>query len=188
MPTQVRPTIAYQEPQERGAAEDSNGAEGTSTCSHVTAKATRKDDRAAETTRSDESEERADEVTENNTRKNGKEELGNENKNAKTNCTPRGARGSRDVNFENGAARLTGPAELASNWQRFLERKFSETEMEKMRADFEALPNSREPETQMSRKEFDEAVDSMKTGKAQGADGIPSEIWAGSKEVRNLLF
>ena len=69
-----------------------------------------------------------------------------------------------------------------------MERKFSETELEKMRADFEALPNSRDPDAQMSRKEFDEAVDSMKTGKAQGADKIPSEVWAGSKEARNLLF
>ena len=34
-----------------------------------------------------------------------------------------------------------------------------------MRADFEALPNSREPEAQMSRQEFDEAVESMKKGK-----------------------
>ena len=60
--------------------------------------------------------------------------------------------------------------------------------MEKLRADFEALPNSREPNAEMSRKEFDEAVESMKTGKAQGADGIPAEVWAGSKQARQILF
>ena len=103
----TRPTIAYQEPQESGAAEDTNGAGETSTCAHVTAKATRKDDRAAVTNCSDESEAQADRVTEKNTRK-------SKNKNARTNSTPRGARGSRDVNFEKGT-HITGPAELASN-------------------------------------------------------------------------
>ena len=49
-----------------------------------------------------------------------------------------------------------------------------------MRADFEILPESREPNAELTRQEFDEAVSSMKKGKAQGADGIPSEVWSNS--------
>ena len=57
-----------------------------------------------------------------------------------------------------------------------------------MRAEFEALPNSRDQEAQLTREEFDEAVNSMKNGKAQGADGIPAEVWKHSTEAKEVLF
>ena len=60
--------------------------------------------------------------------------------------------------------------------------------MEKMRADFEALPESRDAEAEMTRAEFDAAVQSMKKGKASGADGIPAEVWANSAIAKDVLF
>ena len=52
--------------------------------------------------------------------------------------------------------------------------------MEKMRDEFEELPESNDPEADMSRAEFDAAVQSMKNDKASGADKIPAEVWAHS--------
>ena len=61
-----------------------------------------------------------------------------------------------------------------------MSQKFSATEIEKLRAEFEALPDTDDPEEQMTRQEFEEALHSMKKGKATGADGIPAEVWANS--------
>ena len=38
-------------------------------------------------------------------------------------------------------------------------------------------------ESELTRKEFDDAVDSMKNSKATGTDKIPAEVWKNSKVV-----
>ena len=82
--------------------------------------------------------------------------------------------------------RINCPEELAEVWQQFLEKKFSETELEKSRAEFEALPASDEGE--LTRKEFEEAVNRAKNSKAVGQDGIPAEVWKHSDVAKNALF
>ena len=77
---------------------------------------------------------------------------------------------------------------MASNWQKFLQHKFSATEIEKLRGDFAALPNSKDPDAELTRQEFEEASHSMKNDKANGADGIPAEVWANSVEAKEALF
>ena len=72
-------------------------------------------------------------------------------------------------------------------WQNFLEQKFSSTEMESMRAEFEMLPE-REDEDGLTRGEFDEAVKRMKKNKATGMDEIPAEVWRNSKTANEVLF
>ena len=57
-----------------------------------------------------------------------------------------------------------------------------------MRADFEALPESNDPEAEMTRAEFGAAVESMKIDKASGSDKIPAEVWAHSKTAKDILF
>ena len=86
------------------------------------------------------------------------------------------------------STRINGPAELASVWHEFLKKKFSATEAEKIRAEFEALPEDEEENAELTRKEFDEAVKCMKNGKATGADGIPSEVWKHSAVARDALY
>ena len=49
-----------------------------------------------------------------------------------------------------------------------------------MWADFEAMSESRELNAELTRQEFEEPVRSMKKGKTQGVDGIPSEVWSNS--------
>ena len=84
--------------------------------------------------------------------------------------------------------RINGPEELAEVWKKFLEKKFSATETEKLRKEFEALPECNDPEAELKREEFEEAVKCMKNGKAVGTDGIPAEVWKNSKVAKDTLF
>ena len=85
------------------------------------------------------------------------------------------------------STRINGPRELAQVWHQFLAEKFSATEMERLRKEFEALPNS-EDEKELTREEFEEAVNNMKKGKAPGEDRIPAEVWKHSKVAKEALF
>ena len=83
--------------------------------------------------------------------------------------------------------RINGPRELAGIWHEFLQRKFSATELEKTRLDFEDLPES-DNEDQITWQEYCEAVKHLKNSKAPGADGIPVEVWKGSTVAKRALF
>ena len=72
-------------------------------------------------------------------------------------------------------------------WHDFLSKKFSATELEQLRAEFEALPESNEDE-KLTREEFEAAVKSMKNNKAPGVDAIPSEVWKNSEAAKDELF
>ena len=73
-------------------------------------------------------------------------------------------------------SRISSPHELARVWQEFLHEKFSQTDLEQARAEFEALPESKDAESELSREEFDQAVKQMKTNKSTDMDKIPSEV------------
>ena len=83
--------------------------------------------------------------------------------------------------------RINGPRELAGIWHEFLQRKFSATELEKARAEFEDLPEVEE-EDRITWKEYCEAVEHLKDSKAPGADAIPVEIWKGSTVAKQALY
>ena len=85
------------------------------------------------------------------------------------------------------STRISGPRELAQVWHDFLVEKFSATKMERLRAEFEALPNSKDGKG-ITRAEFDEAVRNMKNHKASGADMIPAEVWKHSAVAKQALF
>ena len=183
----TRPTAVYQEPSESEETGDTRKEQPEELVG------TR--DETAKNTRSSNHEELVGthSVTAKNTRNNKSEELGGENENAEAKIAPPGesAKGKSETNSKTAArarARVESPAELASNWQKFLQRKFSATEIEKMRADFEALPTSKDPRDELKRQEFDEVVRAMKKGKANGADGIPAEVWANSSEAKEVLY
>ena len=59
--------------------------------------------------------------------------------------------------------------------------------MERLRAEFEALPNSKD-DKEITREEFEEAVSNMKNCKAPGADMIPVEVWKNSAVTKESLF
>ena len=60
-----------------------------------------------------------------------------------------------------------------------------------MRSEFETLPKSLTKMTSkddLTRQEFDEAVDRIKKVKAVGMDGIPAEVWKHLTVARDALF
>ena len=84
--------------------------------------------------------------------------------------------------------RISGPEELAGVWQEFLAAKFTPTELEMARSALEKLPESSDEKDEITREEFDNAVNSMKKSKAPGPDGIPAEVWQNSAVAREQLF
>ena len=68
-------------------------------------------------------------------------------------------------------------------WKEFLGTKFAETERERLRENCEALSECDDPEAMLTREAFNNAVKSMKNGKAVavGVDNIPAEVWKNSK-------
>ena len=68
-----------------------------------------------------------------------------------------------------------------------MNKKFSPTELENLRAEFDALPENDEG-GELDRKEFEEAVRHMKNGKATGSDGIPAEVYKNSAVAKDMLF
>ena len=84
--------------------------------------------------------------------------------------------------------RLKNPVELANVWSQFLGRKFAATDLECMRAEYEALPARKDGEGDLTRAEFDSAVKKMKAQKATGIDGVPAEVWQHSTLANEMLF
>ena len=85
-------------------------------------------------------------------------------------------------------SRISSPEELAHVWKAFLDTKFSQTDLERARADFEALPEGNDEDSELTREEFNEAVRQMKKGKATGMDDIPAEVWQSSSVAQDALF
>ena len=83
--------------------------------------------------------------------------------------------------------RINSQEELAEVWEKFFEN-LQTTEREKVREDFEALPEYDVPEAELKREEFEEAVKCMKNGKTMGADKIPAEVWKYSTVTNETLF
>ena len=86
---------------------------------------------------------------------------------------------------------IQSPEELGALWQRFLQRKFSATELEQARAEYAELcaPNLDSEEDDLTASEFLEALRRLKIGKATGPDGIPAEVWKSSTVApRDTLF
>ena len=85
---------------------------------------------------------------------------------------------------------IQSPEELGALWQRFLQGKFSATELEQARAEYAELcaPNLDSEEDDLTASEFLEALRRLKIGKATGPDGIPAEVWKSSTVARDTLF
>ena len=64
--------------------------------------------------------------------------------------------------------RIDGPEELAAVWKKFLNKKFSPTELENLRAEFDALPECTDEDVRLQRKEFEDEVKRMKMGESWG--------------------
>ena len=62
------------------------------------------------------------------------------------------------VRASKAGTRIDSPQELAEIWKEFLGRKFSPTEQERLRAEFEELPESTDPDEELTREEFENAV------------------------------
>ena len=75
--------------------------------------------------------------------------------------------------------RIKSPEELTNIWNSFLGKKFAQTELEQMRADYKALPPREDADDVITRKEFDAAVKKMKKQKATGMDNVPAELHRG---------
>ena len=112
-----------------------------------------------------------------------------ETKKSTTNDNPRKAatKAPRPADGQPGN-RISSPHELARVWQAFLDQKFSQTDLERAREEFEALPDDNGNDSKLSREEFNEAVKQMKHGKATGMDNIPAEVWQSSKVAQDELF
>ena len=80
---------------------------------------------------------------------------------------------------------LRSPEDTASTWKKFLEKKFQATAEEDVRPPMEILPKI---DDQISREEYDNAVNKLKIGKAAGPDGIPAEAYKFCPAVKDELF
>ena len=72
--------------------------------------------------------------------------------------------------------RIKSPEELANAWGEFLEKKFEATDLERARADFEALPICTDEKDEITRAEFEYAVNKMKKNKSADVDGVAVEV------------
>ena len=84
---------------------------------------------------------------------------------------------------------IDGPDELGEVWREYLEGKFSATELEKAREEYEDLgANTLREEDQLTIKEYLDAVQRMKTDKAVGPDGVAAEVFKHSQLAREELY
>ena len=70
---------------------------------------------------------------------------------------------------------INSSEELGELWREFLAGKFSATELEKTRDEWESLGPPQGTHS-LSYNEFQRAIKHMKNGKATGPDGIPAEV------------
>ena len=59
-------------------------------------------------------------------------------------------------------SRIANPADLVVVCAKFADEKFQPTELEKLRVEFDALPENKDPLTKLQRKEFEDVVNSVK--------------------------
>ena len=71
---------------------------------------------------------------------------------------------------------ISSSEELGSLWQEFLAGKFSATELEETRCEYEKLAETNKTKDTLTYKEFEKAVSRMKNNKATGPDGVPEEV------------
>ena len=64
--------------------------------------------------------------------------------------------------------RIVSTEELATVWVKFLNQKFQPTELEKLREEFDALPERTDEDVRLQRKEFEDEVKHMKMGEPWG--------------------
>ena len=81
---------------------------------------------------------------------------------------------------EQSGARLETIEELAQMWEEFLSRKFKETEREKLRKEFEVLPECQGDELQQEEYDTHTTVQHIKNSKTTVRDDIPT---TGSAEI-----
>ena len=77
--------------------------------------------------------------------------------------------------------------ELGELWQQFLEGKFSATELEEARQEYEPLGPAQASDT-LTYEEFAVAVKRMKLRKAVGPDGVPAEVWKRSALANQEVY
>ena len=82
---------------------------------------------------------------------------------------------------------IDSPEELATEWFKFLEKKFEATETEKNDREWAGLP-PRDPSNVVTDKEFNDTVTTLKKGKATGSDNTPIEVYKASYGVENPGF
>ena len=84
--------------------------------------------------------------------------------------------------------RINGPQELDDVWWEFLAEKFAPTDKERLRDEFDKLPENEDVEQELTKKEFEDVVQRMRKAKATGPDNIPAEVWQNSKVAQEALF
>ena len=79
----------------------------------------------------------------------------------KTFCDTKKSFTTKQPSLNSKGTRIENPEELADVWKKFLYKKFSPTELEKLREEFDALSEDNGQE-ELERKEFEDAVRHMK--------------------------
>ena len=112
-----------------------------------------------------------------------------ENAKTTTNKKPGNAvtKNPRPADGQSGS-RISSPHDLTRVWQELLDEKFSQTDLERARVEFAALPESKDAENELTREEFDQTVRHMKSDKTTDMDNIPSEVWKHSKVTQDALY
>ena len=95
--------------------------------------------------------------------------------------------GGKQPTMRDDGKRIQTQEELAAIFQKFLLKKFAKTEKEDLRAELDALPEQ-DGVGELTRKEFETAVNRMKPVKATGKDGIAAEVWKNSKVAKDMFF
>ena len=83
--------------------------------------------------------------------------------------------------------RILDPEELSKVWKEFLQGKFSETDLEKGRKQYDDL-GPKQGDEPLTEQAFVRALIKIKTGKACGPDGIPSEVFKNCEAAARELY
>ena len=84
---------------------------------------------------------------------------------------------------------VSGPEELGKLWQKFLQGKFSSTQLEVARDEYADIDtNDLNEEDDMTISEFMDVVSHMKTEKSAGPDTIPAEVYQNSSLAKHEMF
>jgi hypothetical protein len=79
---------------------------------------------------------------------------------------------------------ITSEKELLESWNKFLAQKFAKPDSDNN----QPIEQTVAPEDRLSELELEEALKSLKTGKAPGWDGIPTEAYKFSNAAKKELF